>query len=101
MSDPLIERIESLKAKLEDLGSKGADDIELFELRSRVARLSLALIVSDLQEEDDEYVSAARTLDEAIQSIDAATADLSSVETAIAVAAKSVGIVEKVLALVH
>jgi len=53
-----------------------------------------------LQEEDDEYVSAARTLDEAILSIDAATADLSSVETAIAVAAKSVGLVEKVLALV-
>jgi hypothetical protein len=100
MSDPLLERVESLKAKLEDLGSKGADDIELFELRSRVARLSVALIVSDLEQEDDEYLSATRVLDQAIASIDAAVADMSSVETAIDVATKSVGLVERALAVV-
>jgi hypothetical protein len=100
MSDPLVERVESLKAKLEDLAAKGGDDRELFDLRSRLSRLSVALIVADLEEEDDAYASATRELDHAIENIDAATDDVSSVETAIRVAAKSVGVVEKALAMV-
>jgi hypothetical protein len=100
MSDPLIERIETLKAKLDDLAAKGADDRELFDLRSHISRLSLAAIVSDLEEEDEAYASATLALDHAIQAIDAATNDASSVETAIRVAAKTVAIVEKAITVV-
>jgi hypothetical protein len=100
MSDPLLDRIESLKAKLEDLVEKGADDAELFDLRSRIARLSLAVIVSDLEEEDQAYADATRALDHAIEAIDEATGDMSSIETAIRVAAKTVAVVEKALTVV-
>ena len=100
MSDPLLDRIEDLKKKLEDLASKGADDRELFELRSRISRLSLAVIVSDLQEEDAAYVEATRELDGAIAAIDAAQADMDGVSTAIQLAAKTVALVEKAIAAV-
>jgi len=100
MSDPLLERVESLKAKLDDLAAKGADDLELFDLRSRISRLSVAIIVSDLQQEDEAYASATSELDHAIAAIDAAAAETSSVETAIRVAAKTVAVVEKALRIV-
>jgi chromosome segregation ATPase len=100
MSDPLLERVESLKAKLDDLASKGADDLTLFELRSRISRLSLAIIVSELEEEDEAYASATRELDQAIATVEAAKADMSSVEKAIDVAAKTVALVEKTLDVV-
>jgi hypothetical protein len=100
MSDTLLERVESLKSKVEDLAAKGASDAELFDLRSRLARLSLAAIVSDLEEEDEAYASATRALDQAIATIDAATQDMTTVETAIGVAAKTVAVVEKALTVV-
>ena len=100
MNDPLLERVENLKAKMEDLAAKGADERELFELRSRISRLSIAIIVSDLQEEDEAYASATRELDQAIETIESADHDMSSVETAIRVATKTVALVEKALDIV-
>jgi hypothetical protein len=97
MSDAVIERLERLKQGLDDLGTGGVDDPALFELRSEIARLSLAVIVSDLEEEDASYVSATLELDGAIESIEAAKEDMASVATAIRAASTSVALVEKAL----
>jgi len=97
MSDPLSERLERLKQGLDDLCAGGAEDRALFELRSEIARLSLAVIVSDLEEEDTSYLSATLELDRAIESIEAAKQDTASVTIAIRAAATSVALVEKAL----
>jgi hypothetical protein len=98
-SDPLLERVDELKRALEALEARGASDAELLDLRSRVARLTLAVIVSELAEEDAAYVDAMGELGRAIDALDAADEDSSAITTAIRVAAKSVALVEKALAI--
>ena len=97
-SDPLLGRVEVLKQKVEALEKLGTPDVELLDLRSQLARLTLAVIVSELSKEDAAYVDAMGELDRAIDALDAAD-EGSPVTTAIAVAAKSVALVEKALAL--
>ncbi len=97
-SDPLLGRVEALKQKVEALEKLGTPDVELLDLRSQLARLTLAVIVSELSKEDTVYVDAMRELDRAIDALDAAD-ESSTVATAISVAAKSVALVEKALAL--
>jgi len=97
-SDPLLRRVEVLKQKVEALEKLGTPDVELLDLRSQLARLTLAVIVSELSKEDMAYVDAMAELDRAIDALDDAD-ESSAVATAISVAAKSVALVEKALAL--
>jgi hypothetical protein len=100
MSDPLIERLEMLKANLETLEARGADAAELFDLRSRIARLSVALIVSDLRDEDEAYEHATHELEGAIEVIRASKEDIASVTSAVRTAAAGVAVVERALRLI-
>src|SRR6266705_3318472 len=93
-SDPLLGRVDVLKQKVEALEKLGGTDAELIDLRSHLARLTLAVIVSELSKEDAAYVDAMGELDRAIDALDAAD-ESSTVATAISVAAKSVALVEK------
>ena len=103
MDDSLGERIEELKQSLEDLRAKGASDqdlVELEELEAKLARLNFAYLVAELELEDAAYADAAKELDQAIASIDEANRDMTAVATAIRIAAKSVAVVEKVVAAI-
>ena len=103
MDDSLGERIEELKQSLEDLRAKGAADqdlVELEELEAKLARLNLAYLVAELELEDAAYADAAKELDQAIATIDEANRDMTAVATAIRIAAKSVAVVEKVVAAI-
>ena len=103
MDDSLGERIEELKQSLEDLRAKGAtgqDLVELEALEAKLARLTLAYLVAELELEDAAYADAAKELDQAIATIDEANRDMTAVATAIRIAAKSVAVVEKVVAAI-
>jgi|SRR5579859_3971359 len=98
-ADPLLSRVDELKRALDALDARGASDVELLDLRSKVSRLTLAVIVSELAKEDPAYVESMSELDRAIGAIDAANQDASEVATAVRTAAKSVALVEKALAV--
>jgi hypothetical protein len=97
--DPLLSRVDELKRMLDALEARGAGDAELLDLRSKVSRLTLAVIVSELAKEDAAYVDSMTGLDRAIDAIGRAGDQSGAIATAVRVAAKSVELVEKALAV--
>ncbi len=99
MSHELAEKTAGLASRVSNLAITHTDDDSrnLLEIQDRLADLSLAAIVRDLDEEAVAYQKAIKGLNDAIDFIGEADGQIANVAKAITLASKAADLAEKAL----
>lgn len=99
MAHELAEKTTGLASRVNNLAVNhtGEDSRQLLQEQDRLAKLALAAIVQDLNDEQAEYKAALKGLNEAIDYIGEADKEIEGVAKAIRLVAKAADLVEKVL----
>jgi len=99
MSQNLAEKTEGLASRVKNLAvhHAGESGRQLLEEQDKLAKLALAAIVKELNEEHEDYEAALQGLDNAIDYIGNADKQIEGVSEAIKLTAKAVALVEKAL----
>ncbi len=95
----LAEKLAGLASRVNNLAVNhtGADSRELLDLQDRLTKLQLAAILEDLRAEDKDYQRAVGGLQDAIDQIGEATAEIENVAKIIKLVAKAANLAEKAI----
>ncbi|UCE05451.1 MAG: hypothetical protein JSW07_17840 [bacterium] len=99
MENDLNEKLEGLESKVKDLSVQytGETSKQLLEAQDKLAKLTLAAIVQELNKEHEAYKEAILGLNKAIDFISDADKKIEGITEVIKLTAKAIDLVEKAL----